>query len=72
MTYAEQFHLDPQEVEGRVKLRWWYRWQTWEQARAARQAHEHSRVATNWAEELSAAELAAMRWAIGKDDGSTD
>ena len=67
VLYAEQFGGDPQDVSKRVKVVWWERWRTWEQARASRVAYSASEHVDDWTRDLTPDARAAMGWAVEKE-----
>ena len=62
LEYAEQFHIQPQEVRRTVKAAWWTRWRLARLARLARRAYEASQQVEDWTRDLTPAARAAMRW----------
>lgn len=65
IVYAEQFHVQPQDVEATVKLRWWHRWLLWRQASAAKNLHDAWRMTGGKiAHQWGASELALYFWAM--------
>ena len=69
---AEQFGIHPAETVkmGQMPITVWYRWQEWEQAKAARSAIAKSlQPKANWATDLTAQERALMRWADDETNG---
>lgn len=52
LQFAEQFHVHPDDVGPRTKVRTWDRWLEWQHARVIRSAFDHrdKNSAGNWGE----------------------